>query len=171
MPRYVALLRGVNPMNAKMPELKRAFESAGFTNVRTILGSGNVVFDARAGAEAALERKAEKAMDATLGKHFGTIVRSSVFLQKLLDSDPFGDFKLSKEAKCVVTFLRQPAESKLKLPIERDGARILLTRDREVFTAYLRSDKGPVFMTLIEKAFGKDVTTRTVDTVRKCAVA
>src|SRR6187401_2456666 len=29
MPRYVALLRGVNPMNAKMPELKRAFESAG----------------------------------------------------------------------------------------------------------------------------------------------
>src|SRR6188508_3049559 len=170
MPRYVALLRGVNPMNAKMPELKRAFESAGFTNVRTILGSGNVVFDARAGTEAALERKAEKAMDATLGRHFGTIVRSSAFLQELLDSDPFGPFRVPKEAKCVVTFLREPAAGQLALPIERDGARILLARGREVFTAYLPSDKGPVFMTLIEKAFGMDVTTRTLDTVRKCAV-
>ena len=42
---------------------------------------------------------------------------------------------------------------------------------REVFTAYLKSDKGPVFMTLIEKAFGTDVTTRTWDTVKKCASA
>ena len=31
MPRYVAFLRGVSPMNAKMPELKAAFEAAGFT--------------------------------------------------------------------------------------------------------------------------------------------
>ncbi|MGA3008444.1 MAG: hypothetical protein ABSE59_11205 [Opitutaceae bacterium] len=29
--------------------------------------------------------------------------------------------------------------------------------------------KGPVFMTLIEKHFGSDATTRTCDTIRKCA--
>ena len=45
MPRYVALLRGISPMNAKMPELKRCFEDAGFGNVKTLLSSGNVVFD------------------------------------------------------------------------------------------------------------------------------
>jgi uncharacterized protein (DUF1697 family) len=44
MPRYVAFLRGVSPMNAKMPELKKCFESAGFTDVKTLLSSGNVVF-------------------------------------------------------------------------------------------------------------------------------
>jgi hypothetical protein len=33
------------------------------------------------------------------------------------------------------------------------------------------SDKGPVFMTLIEKTFGKNVTTRTWETVAKCAAA
>ena len=49
-------------MNAKMPELKRAFEAADFTNVKTVLSSGNVVFDARKATEAALERKAEAAM-------------------------------------------------------------------------------------------------------------
>ena len=48
MPRYVAFLRGVSPMNCKMPELKRSFEDAGFSNVRTLLSSGNVAFDARA---------------------------------------------------------------------------------------------------------------------------
>jgi hypothetical protein len=31
--------------------------------------------------------------------------------------------------------------------------------------------KGPVFMTFLERTFGKDITTRTLDTVRKCAMA
>jgi uncharacterized protein (DUF1697 family) len=48
MPRYLAFLRGVSPMNAKMPELKRCFEAAGFTDVKTVLANGNVAFDARA---------------------------------------------------------------------------------------------------------------------------
>jgi hypothetical protein len=30
---------------------------------------------------------------------------------------------------------------------------------------------GPVFMTLLERTFGKDITTRTLDTVQKCARA
>lgn len=47
MTRYVAFLRGVSPQNAKMPALKACFEAAGFEHVRTILGSGNVAFDAR----------------------------------------------------------------------------------------------------------------------------
>jgi uncharacterized protein (DUF1697 family) len=56
MPRYLAFLRGVSPMNAKMSELKRCFEAAGFTDVKTVLASGNVAFNARAASEAALER-------------------------------------------------------------------------------------------------------------------
>jgi hypothetical protein len=38
-----------------------------------------------------------------------------------------------------------------------------------VFTDYVRSPKGPVFMTLIEKTFGKEATTRTWDTISKVA--
>ena len=41
----------------------------------------------------------------------------------------------------------------------------------EVYTAYVPSPRGAVFMTLIEKTFGKDLTTRTWDTVKKCAAA
>jgi uncharacterized protein (DUF1697 family) len=171
MPRYVALLRGVSPMNAKMPELKRCFEGAGFTNVKTVISSGNVVFDARKAADAALERRAEAAMQAELSRSFLTIVRSVEFLQGLLAKDPYKPFDVAPQAKRVVTFLRKAPAKKLALPIESDGARILCMTDREVFTAYVAGDKGPVFMALIEKAFGTDITTRTWDTVRKCANA
>ena len=58
MPHYVAFLRGVSPMNARTSELKRCFERAGFADVKTVLSSGNVVFDARASQEHSLERKA-----------------------------------------------------------------------------------------------------------------
>jgi len=171
MPRYVAFLRGVMPTNAKMSELKRCFEEAGFTNVRTILASGNVVFDARSASEAALERRAEAAMQASLGRSFYTIVRPADTLRALLDSDPYAAFSVPADAKRVVSFLREPRKAKLALPLESDGARVLSMIDREIFTAYVKSDKGPVFMTLIEKAFGADVTTRTWDTVAKCASA
>ncbi len=171
MTRYVAFLRGVSPMNARMPELKRAFESAGFTDVRTLLSSGNVAFTARSAAPATLERKAEKAMQAELGRSFATVVRSSQFLQGLIESDPFAKLTLPPAAKRVVTLLRRPAAARLALPIERDGARILAMTDAEVFTAYVASDKGPVFMTLLERTFGTDITTRTWDTLKKCAQA
>ena len=42
-------------------------------------------------------------------------------------------------------------------------------RGAEAFSVYVRHPKGPVFMTLIEKTFGKEATTRTWDTVAKVA--
>ena len=172
MPRYVALLRGVSPMNAKMPELKRCFEQAGFRNVKTVLGSGNVVFDnARAAAPAALQRKAEAAMNEHLGRSFFTIVRPQEELIALLQADPFAAHELPKDAKRIVTFLRGPHEGKLKLPMEVDKARILAVQGAEVLTAYVPLPGDPAFMRLIEKTFGKDVTTRTWETVKKCAAA
>lgn len=171
MPRYVALLRGVSPMNAKMPELKRCFEAAGYGAVKTVLGSGNVAFDARSRSETALARDLEKAMDEGLGRSFPTIVRSSKFLAELVEADPFARFELPSNAKRVVTFLREGRPAAIEVPIEVDGARILAVAEREVLSAYVPSPKGPVFMVLIEKTFGKDVTTRTWDTVKKCAKA
>jgi uncharacterized protein (DUF1697 family) len=171
MPRYVALLRGVSPMNCKMPELKAAFESAGFSNVKTLLSSGNVAFDARSATEAALERKAEAAMQQALGHSFYTIVRSQQHLQQMLDDDPYAGFGAPAAAKRVVSFLRAAPAGKAALPEPVSGAQVLGVRGREVYSCYLPSADGPVFMRLIEKAYGKDITTRTWETVRKCAAA
>lgn len=158
-------------MNARMPELKACFEAAGFSQVRTLLSSGNVVFNARSSSLATLERRAEKAMKAALGRSFDTFVRPAELLRALVESEPFAEFDLPRAAKPVVTFLRCPTELTVALPIERDGARILKFTGSEVLSAYVPGPKGPVFMTLLERTFGKNITTRTLDTVRKCAVA
>ncbi|MBA3757865.1 DUF1697 domain-containing protein [Candidatus Saccharibacteria bacterium] len=48
MTSYVALLRGVNVGGRiiKMEEIKNCFEDMGYTNVSTVLQTGNVLFDA-----------------------------------------------------------------------------------------------------------------------------
>jgi uncharacterized protein (DUF1697 family) len=158
-------------MNARMPELKRCFETAGFNDVRTILSSGNVVFSARTTSSDALARRAEKAMAAELDRTFGTFVRPAGHLQELLESDPFAGFDLPPSAKLIVTFLRQAVDVDITLPIERDGAAILKVAAAEAYACYVPGDKGPVFMRLLERTFGTDITTRTLDTVRKCARA
>lgn len=157
------------PTNAKMPDLKRAFEAAGFTDVKTLLASGNLVFTARSASEAALQQKAEAAMTETLGRSFLTIVRPVDALRAMLASDPYEAFRLPPDVKRIVTFLREPPPSKLALPAEVHGARILAINGSNVLSAYARTPKGPVFMTLIEKTFGAEQTTRTWQTVTKVA--
>jgi len=156
-------------MNAKMPRLKAAFEEAGFADVRTVLSSGNVVFGASRASESSLQRKAEAAMEAHLGRSFLTIVRPVGALRAMLAEDPYAPFRLAPRAKRIVTFLRGGPPPGLELPIELDGARILSVIGGEVFGAYVAGPKGPVFMTLIERTFGKEQTTRTWDTVTKVA--
>ena len=170
--RYVAFLRGVSPTNASMPALKVCFENAGFTNVRTLLASGNVVFDARKAANAAIAQRAEQAMEKELGHAFATIVRRQEQLLALLEADAFAHHALPADAKRVVTFLREPGAAPTpSLPVEKEGARILERVGAEVYTFYTPTPKGPVFMQLLERHFGDGITTRTWDTVRKCAQA
>ena len=171
MTRYLAFLRGVSPMYVTMPDLKRSFEAAGFGAVKTILGSGNVAFDASASDSATLMRRAEAAMQAELGRSFPVHLRSAAAVQHLVDSDPFAGLDAPAQGKRVVTFLRAEAPASLRLPIVEDGVHILRTVGCEVFTVYEPHPKGPVFMSLLERVLGSDITSRTFDTLKKCARA
>jgi uncharacterized protein (DUF1697 family) len=154
-----------------MSELSKCVEAAGCTNVKTVLGSGNVVFEARSKSRSALERQLEAAMQKDLGRVFATTIRSIDELAALLASDPYKAFKLAPNSKRVVTLFHSKPKSRMKLPIELDGARILCVKGTELFSAYVPGPKGPVFMSLIEKTFGKDLTTRTWDTIGKVVKA
>lgn len=133
-------------MNAKMPELERAFEAAGFADVKTVASSGNVLFSAPAAPVAALERKAEAAMKDRFGNAFPAIVRPIETLRRMLASDPYQEFRLEPGAKRVVTFLRKAPKARLELPLELGGARILRVEGKAVFTAYVPSPRGALFM-------------------------
>ena len=154
-----------------MTELKKCLETAGFGDVKTVLGSGNVVFSSRAASRESLQRRIEAEMRTSLGRVFATTVRSIEELAALQAADPFKSFELPARDKRVVTLLRAKPTVKVKLPVELDDARILCVKGTEVFSAYVPSPKGPVFMALIEKTFGKDLTTRTWDTIGKVVKA
>jgi uncharacterized protein (DUF1697 family) len=171
MLRYLAFLRGVSPLNCKMPELKACVEKAGFANVKTLLSSGNVAFDSSALPLQVLAQRLEAAMQEHLGRRFFTIVRPQSALLDLVATDPYAPFGFPTDAKRAVSFLRDMREPHCALPLTQGQATVALQLGGEVFTAYRPSDEGPVFMALIETAFGTEVTTRTWDTVRKCAVA
>ena len=164
--RYAALLRGVSPMNCKMPELKAALEKAGFENVKTVLSSGNVLFDAPAKSNAVIERDVEAAMTTHMKRSFPTIVRRVDELKKLIDGKPFA--KAPKNTKCVVTFFKTSPKP-LKIPVSKDEATIFAADGLEAFSHYVPQPGNPVFMVLLEKTFGKDITTRTLGTVEKLA--
>lgn len=68
MTRYAAFLRGVNVggVNLKMAAVAEALQDAGFTDVTTILASGNVLLDSRSGL-AAVRQKAERALRDAFG--------------------------------------------------------------------------------------------------------
>lgn len=90
MTRYAGFLRGVNVggVNLKMAEVAKAFEDAGFTNVKTILASGNVLLDSRSGVDA-VRKTAEKALRDTFGYDAWVLAYDLKTLQKISEKFPF----------------------------------------------------------------------------------
>jgi uncharacterized protein (DUF1697 family) len=89
--RYVALLRAVNVGSRKvtMAELKQAAAKLGYENVRPLIASGNLVFDARTTTAAKLEAALEKAIEATFGVVSEVMVRSPAEWAVLIRANPF----------------------------------------------------------------------------------
>jgi len=90
MTRYAAFLRGVNVggVNLKMAEVAKAFEDAGFTGVRTILASGNVLLESRSGVSA-VRKQAEKALRDTFGYDAWVLAYDIEAVRAVSDSFPF----------------------------------------------------------------------------------
>ena len=76
MTRHAAFLRGVNlgRRTVKSAELKAAFEAMGLADVKTLLASGNVLFDAPSAR--GLKAKIEAGLKAAFGFEVGTVLRS-----------------------------------------------------------------------------------------------
>lgn len=90
MTRNAAFLRGVNlgRRTVKSAELKAAFEGMGFANVKTLLASGNVLFDSTTAK--GLQARIEKGLADTFGFTIGTVLRSRAELEAMVKADPFG---------------------------------------------------------------------------------
>jgi len=170
MPDYAAFLRGINVGGhgvVSMEKLRHAFESLRFKNVRTLLASGNVVFQAPPAP--ALEKKIEKALREVFGREIGVLVRSLEALRRLAASRPFKGIDVTPQTRLYVTFLKEKPVGRLPLPRESPGGhfRILRVTSGEVFSVLTPAPGGRTvdLMQVLEKEFGRGITTRNYNTI------
>jgi uncharacterized protein (DUF1697 family)/uncharacterized protein YdhG (YjbR/CyaY superfamily) len=172
---YVAFLRGINVGGkglVRMADLTDAFEDMGFTGVRTVLASGNVVFASERTDKKAITVEIGAALKKMLNRDIGVLLRGMDELKKLESMQPFKGIKMTPGIRLYVTFLAGKTRVRsIEIPYasERNGFRILSATRSEVFSVVdLAKGKGtPELMSMIEREFGPMATTRNWDTVLK----
>ena len=135
MGSLIALLRAVNVGGTgKLPmsELKAMCEELGFSEVRTYIASGNVVFASRK-SEAAVKAALEKRLETYAGKPVGVLVRTAEEMAKVLADNPFP--KLAPNRTMAVFLDRAPPADTLAGVRGQKDEKIKLGR-REIYVHY-----------------------------------
>jgi uncharacterized protein (DUF1697 family) len=172
--RWAALLRGVNLGGRKLlsTDLQAITESLGYTQVRTLLASGNVVFATRENGPE-IERRLESALEQN-GLKTDVMVRNLVEMRAVIAANPYAEAALDHPSHMLVTFHR---EAFPEGPIERHaeihlGPERMLARGRELYVDYtsqqaMRDSK--LLQTMAKAKFPKIATARNWNTVNKLA--
>jgi uncharacterized protein (DUF1697 family) len=105
---YIALLKGINVGGnhlIKMDALKKMFENMGFKNVRTLLQSGNVIFESAKAKPEAIQKKVEAHLEKALGYSVAVVIRTMDEIEKIIADYPFAKIKDHENCKVFVSFL------------------------------------------------------------------
>ena len=170
----VALLRGVNlgpHRRIKMEPLREVYESAGLTEVRTLLQSGNVVFQTKSRELQRLTVRLEAAFEAKFGFHSDVFLRSADELREVASACPFNGREGCDPARLAVTFLAAPPDKagRAKLAAIQGIAEELHAGTRELYIYYPNGMARPqLTAAMLNSALGKiSTTTRNWNTVTK----
>lgn len=170
MTDYAAFLRGVNVggVNLKMAEVAAALGDAGFTGVRTVLATGNVLLESSASA-ATVRKKAEAALRDRFGYEAWVLVYDVDTVRAVLDAYPFE--RELEGYQSYVTFVADAAVlgelAALEPPPDADER---IARGAGVL--YWQVPKGGTLDSTIGKTMGKaryksSTTTRNLRTLAK----
>lgn len=172
--RHIALLRAVNVggrTSLKMSDLREVAETLGFSQVRTLLQSGNLVFEAK-GRGAALESTLEAALKKHNGMETDCLVRSAEELDLVVEANPFPREAKSDPGHLVVMFLKDRVDAKAVRALQGlvKGRELIRQNGRELYITYPDGiGRSKLTGALIEKALGTRGTARNWNTVRKLA--
>ncbi|MCI4365105.1 MAG: DUF1697 domain-containing protein [Thermoplasmata archaeon] len=173
MPSYVALLRAVNLVayqRVAMPALRALVERMGFTEVRTLLASGNLVFRGSAPSGEALEPRLEKEIGRGLGVTTEVMVRSAAEWVEVVRKNPFPKEARDDPARLQVVFLKgNPAPSAWKaLDGAIRGPEVVRSGGRHAYITYPTGmGTSRLTMSVIEGRLGTRGTARNWNTVTK----
>jgi uncharacterized protein (DUF1697 family) len=175
MSMHVAFLRAVNVGGKNlvpMSELCDLFGSLGFTGVRSLLQSGNVIFDTDRQADETIESM----LEAQTAKRFGVtvdhIVRSAQNLHKAIAFNPFPAEAMKDPAHLLVIFLKKAPQAKDVRALEAaiQGPERIQAKGRQLYAVYPEGvGRSKLTNALIEKKLGARGTARNWNTVLKLA--
>jgi len=156
-----------------MADLREVLAEAGYTDVSTLLNSGNAIFTASGKSADAIAKALEGAIEARFGRAVRCLVRTGDELAAIVDHDPFKDVATDR-ARCMVTFLSaEPATGKLSAIDPADYLpEQFVVRGREIYlwcpNGLRETAFGNVFF---EKKLGVAATARNWNTVTKALAA
>ncbi|CAM2871823.1 DUF1697 domain-containing protein [Janthinobacterium lividum] len=116
--QQVALLRGINVGRAKrvaMADLRKLLGDLGFAQVRTVLNSGNVVYDGGKVAPADAAARIEEALVLKLGVAARVTVLSASQFAELIEQNPLAP--AADAARLLVLVLNNPADVQRLAPL------------------------------------------------------
>lgn len=141
--------------------LKRVLENLGFSNVQTVISSGNVLFESDSKDISKMEKLIELGWPLKLGFNSTTIIRSQDQLQALSAIDPYRSLSHNSQSYLLVTFFKEsPSNVKGKFYDNLGVNALCNIIDNSVLQT---SD----FMPKLEKQYGKEITSRTWNTVQR----
>lgn len=111
MEKYIALLRGINVggnNKIAMPELRKAFENFGFTEVKTYINSGNIIFSAETQAKNKLMTTCQKIIFESFQLDITVAIISATELKELIKMAPEW-WTIDKELVNYAIFVIPPA--------------------------------------------------------------
>jgi len=177
MGRYVAFLRGINVggrVTIAMAELREILAGAGYTEVSTLLNSGNAIFTVGGKTNAAaVARVVEGAIEARFGRAVPCLVRSDKELAAILAHDPFKGVATDR-ARYMVTFLSaEPDRAKLAAIKPEDYLpEQFVAHGREIYLWCPNGLRDTAFGNVFfEKKLGVTATARNWNTVTKALAA
>lgn len=175
METLIAFLRGINVgghHKVPMADLRNNLIELQCENVKTLLNSGNIVFDTNEKDIQTLENKIENHLAKSFGFPIPVILKKKTEILQLIENDPFKIVSVNKDIRLYVSFLKHTPESTLALPyISKDNAFRILSLENKIILSVLdlsisNTTKG---MDDLEKHFGKEITTRNWNTIVKIA--
>lgn len=149
-------------------KLCTVFEETGFSNVRSVISSGNIIFESDRTNILEIETEIEHALLAKLGFHTTAIIRNEAQLQKLVTAKPFGDRIHGTDLYLLATFTKNPLKMHLELPYQSPGKtyQVICAIDDTVFTVTDNTlTKTPDVMVWLEKELGKGISSRSWNTI------
>jgi uncharacterized protein (DUF1697 family) len=170
MPRQVALLRGVNvgpTTKVGMAPLREAFAALGFTDVKTYVNSGNVVFSGRTASLA----KVEAAVAEVAGWTVPVVLRTQDELRAVLAHDPLGD-RATNAARYMVLFADGPIDPAKAADLDPGALapEAFAIHGRQAYLWLPNGvQKSPLFKAVNEKRLGVRLTARNFRTVGRLA--